>query len=70
MKTIQQLRADKVTEAVNALPNLTDTQRELVLSISLSYAENHSMRVDDSPACSTNEPNYAGIANHVRSSSK
>jgi len=70
MKTIQQLRAEKVAAKVNALPDLTDAQRETVLGIATAYAESHSMRVDDSPAAAATEPNYAGIANHVRNTLK
>jgi|HubBroStandDraft_6_1064221.scaffolds.fasta_scaffold12729_8 hypothetical protein len=49
-----------VTAKVNALPNLTDAQRQAVLDICLAHAVNHSGV----------EPSYEGIARHVRSTVK
>lgn len=49
--------ASSVTAKVNALPNLTDEQRERVQEIALAAASKHIGR----------EPNYEGIANLVRS---
>jgi hypothetical protein len=55
---------DKITAEVNALDNLTDAQRELVLGIALGYARNHGTRVVDGRLLDA--PHYQNIANHVR----
>ena len=48
--------AGVVTAKVNALPNLSETQRARVLDVCLAYAVNHA----------GNEPNYEGVAAHTR----
>jgi len=61
-------RVETVTAFVNAkvatLPNLNNEQREVVRGIALSYALSHGSHVVDDTL--VNEPNYDGIANHVR----
>jgi hypothetical protein len=49
--------ADAVTAKVNALPNLSETQRARVLDVCLAHVVNHGGA----------EPNYEGVAAHTRS---
>jgi hypothetical protein len=64
--------AAHVATQVNALPNLTDKQRETVLEVATAWAFNHGTllkkEVVDGKEVVTpvGEPNYAGIANHVK----
>ena len=59
---------EKITAEVNALENLTDSQRELVLGIAVGYARNHGTRVVDGRL--VDAPHYHNIANHVRFNTK
>jgi hypothetical protein len=57
----------RVTTEVNALPNLTDKQRQVVLDICLAHVVNHSVPPRVNPSVShPSEPAYEGIADHVR----
>ena len=58
--TIKAKRAEiagKVTAKVNALTNLSETQRARVLDVCLAHVVNHGGA----------EPNYEGVAAHTRS---
>jgi hypothetical protein len=50
----------KVTDKVNALPNLTDAQRAYVMDICIAYSVNHSGV----------EPHYENVAAHARTTVK
>lgn len=67
-------RNEIVTASVSALSNLTDAQRATVLDIALSYADKHSMQIEDLDADKESTrrgaPHYENLANHVRNNVK
>jgi hypothetical protein len=57
VKTKRAEITDKVTAKVDALTNLSETQRARVLDVCLAHVVNHGGA----------EPNYEGVAAHTRS---
>jgi hypothetical protein len=74
-KDRQELAAH-VANQVNALPDLTEKQRETVFEMAKHWAWNHGTAIQkkevDGKLTVTviGEPNYAGLANHVRQTLK